>query len=72
MEGLLQLIKSLGLSGLMLGGTGIGDVGEFYDAFLYFFFPSFCYLPFWAVASVILLFGDEALLNFAGCCIRDN
>lgn len=37
MEGLLQLIKSLGLSGLMLGGTGIGDVGEFYDAFLYFF-----------------------------------
>lgn len=25
MEGLLQLIKSLGLSGLMLGGTGIGD-----------------------------------------------
>ncbi|KAL4020376.1 hypothetical protein IC575_019150 [Cucumis melo] len=25
MEGLLQLVKSLGLSGLMLGGTGIGD-----------------------------------------------
>lgn len=72
MEGLLQLVKSLGLSGLMLGGTGIGDVGEFSDASLYYYFSSFCYLPFCAVASVILPVGDETLQNFAGCCIRDN
>lgn len=56
MEGLLQLIKSLGLSGLMLGGTGIGDVGEFYDAFLYFFFPLFViYLSGWLQALFFYL-----------------